>query len=61
MSIRGKYECKEINYCIFFLSEKDVLNMRWPNSLRFLSVAYGVVVFINFPAVTYIKRYAYGL
>lgn len=22
MSIRGKYECKEINYCIFFFERK---------------------------------------
>lgn len=43
------------------MSEKDVLSMRWPNSLRLLSVAFGVVVVINFPAVTYIERYAYGL
>ena len=42
------------------MSEKDVLSMRWPNSLRLLSVAFGVVV-INFPAVTYIERYACGL
>lgn len=35
--------------------------MRWPNSLRLLSVAFGVVVVINFPAVTYIERYACGL
>lgn len=63
MSIRGKYECKEINNCIFyfFLSEKDVLSTRWPKSLRLLGVAFGVVVVINFPAVTYIERYAYGL